>query len=179
MSKLKSDPLLAAAKVILALGVALFIFVMAMVLIGIGAVLTVQRDEILAKLAQAGAPDGAYWVVVLALVLIEALMFIGLRFVLELSGIVKSVDRGDPFEPENANRLSRMGWLMVGGYVLGLVLGAIAAWIKEVAGDAGPLDMDANFDLGGGGILLILTLFILARVFRQGTAMREELEGTV
>ena len=96
-----------------------------------------------------------------------------------MRGIVHSVDGGDPFEPENANRLSRMGWLMVGGYALGLVLGALATWIKAVGGDAGKLEIEANMDLGGGGILLILTLFILARVFRHGAAMREELEGTV
>lgn len=179
MSKWKSDPLLAAAKVILSLGIVMFIFVMAMVLIGIGALLTVQRGEILAELARAGAPDSAYWAVVAALVLIGGLMFVGLRFVLELLGVVRSVDQGDPFEPANARRLERMGWLTVGGYALGLVLGAIAAWIGTVAGDAGPLDVDTDFDLGGGGILLILTLFILARVFRHGAAMREDLEGTV
>jgi hypothetical protein len=40
---------------------------------------------------------------------------------------------------------------------------------------------DADFDFGVslGGLLLALTLFILARVFRQGAAMREDLEGTV
>lgn len=174
-----NDWLLAAAKVILALGVALLIFVVAMVLIGIGALLTVQRGEILADLARAGAPDSAYWAVVAALVLIGGLMLLALRFVLELSDIVRSVDKGDPFEPANARRLQRMGWLTVGLYALGLLLGAIVAWIRTVAEDAGPLDVDADFDLGGGGILLILTLFVLARVFRHGAAMREELEGTV
>ena len=109
-----NDWLLAAAKVILALGVALLIFVVAMVLIGIGALLTVQRGEILADLARAGAPDSAYWAVVAALVLIGGLMLLALRFVLELSDIVRSVDKGDPFEPANARRLQRMGWLTVG-----------------------------------------------------------------
>ena len=33
--------------------------------------------------------------------------------------------------------------------------------------------------LDGGSILLTLILFILARVFRHGAAMREDLEGTV
>ena len=37
--------------------------------------------------------------------------------------------------------------------------------------------MEASFDFGG--LILILTLFILARVFRHGAAMREDLEGTV
>jgi hypothetical protein len=30
-----------------------------------------------------------------------------------------------------------------------------------------------------GGIILVLTLFVLARVFKHGAAMREDLEGTV
>ena len=141
--------------------------------------LDVQRGDILADLARAGAPEGAFWAVVAALVLIGGLMLLALRFVLELSGIVRSVDRGDPFEPATAQRLQRMGWLTVGLYALGLLLGGIVAWIRTVAEGANPLEVDADFDFGGGGILLILTLFILARVFRHGAAMREELEGTV
>ena len=85
MSRSTKDPLLNVASVILALGVVLFIFVAAMVLIGLGAVLTVQRAELLARLAEAGAPDSAYWAIVVVLVLVEALMIIALRFVLELS----------------------------------------------------------------------------------------------
>jgi hypothetical protein len=102
-----------------------------------------------------------------------------MRFLLELGGIVKSVERGDPFEPANADRLSRMGWIAVAGYAIATVIGSIAAWIKSVAGEAGNhIDVD-DVGLDGGGILLILVLFILARVFRHGAAMREDLEGTV
>src|SRR5688572_28500300 len=79
MSKLTSDPLLAAAKVILALGEALFVFVLAVVLLAIGAILTVRRGEILAELAAAWAPDGAYWAIVVALVLIGGVMVLCLR----------------------------------------------------------------------------------------------------
>jgi hypothetical protein len=105
------------------------------------------------------------------------MLFLALRFTLELRGIVRSVEHGDPFEPANADRLSRMGWLTVAAFALGIVIGSIVAWIKSVAEGAG--DIDVDFGLGGGGIMLILVLFILARVFRQGAAMREELEGTV
>ena len=114
MSRSTKDPLLNVASVILALGVVLFIFVAAMVLIGLGAVLTVQRAELLARLAEAGAPDSAYWAIVVVLVLVEALMIIALRFVLELSGIVKSVGRGDPFEPANADRLWELSIAAIG-----------------------------------------------------------------
>ena len=178
MSRSTKDPLLNVASVILALGVVLFIFVAAMVLIGLGAVLTVQRAELLARLAEAGAPDSAYWAIVVVLVLVEALMIIALRFVLELSGIVKSVGRGDPFEPANADRLWRMGWLTVAAHAAAIPAGAIGVWIKSVSGEAGKT-LDVEINLGSGGVLLILTLFILARVFRHGAVMREDLEGTV
>jgi len=39
--------------------------------------------------------------------------------------------------------------------------------------------MNIDGGLDGGSILLILILFILARVFREGARMRDELEGTV
>lgn len=43
---------------------------------------------------------------------------------------------------------------------------------------------ELHAEVGGGGIdasgiLLVILLFILARVFRKGTEMREDLEGTV
>ena len=178
MNRIKSDPLLAIAKVILALCIVLFIFLAAMMLIGLGALLTVGRGEIMAELATAGVPGSAYWAVAAVLALLVGLFLAVLRFLLELSGIVKSVDRGDPFEPENADRLSRMGWIAIGGYALAIAIGAIAAWIKSVAGEAGK-DINVDVGLDGGGVLLILVLFILARVFRHGSAMREDLEGTV
>ena len=178
MTRLKSDPLLAIAKVILALCIALFVFLAAMMVIGLGAMLTVGRSEVLAELAAEGVPANAYWAIAVVLVLLAGLFLAVLRFLLELNGIVKSVDRGDPFEPGNADRLSRMGWIAVGGYVLATGIGAIAAWIHSVAGEAGR-DLDVNIGLDGGGVVLIIVLFILARVFRQGAAMREDLEGTV
>ena len=176
MSKSANDPLLAVAKVILALFIVLMIFVLAMLVIGLGAVLTVQRGEILAEIAAAGAPPVAYWALVALLVLIAGIFCALLQFALELSGIVRSVDEGDPFRPENAGRLSRMGWLVTGVYVFGLLASRLAAWL---AGMTEKVRFADSLDLGAGGLFLILTLFILARVFRRGTEMREDLEGTV
>ena len=70
-----------------------------------------------------------------------------------------------------------MGWLMVLAYALAIATGVVVVWLARVVPDAA--DADIDLDLGGGSILLILVLFILARVFRQGAAMREDLEGTV
>lgn len=177
MNKLTRDPLMGSARLLLAILIGLTIFGMVMLAIGAGAILTVQRAEILTQLAQAGAPDSAVWAIVAVVVLLVGLLFLAYRFFRELYAIVGSVNEGDPFQPENGNRLSRMGWLALSGQIVGLPIMAIVSWFSQYIPDEGGIEMDVG--ISGGGILLVLTLFILARVFRKGAEMREELEGTV
>ena len=85
---------------------------------------------------------------------------------------------GDPFAPENGSRLSRMGWLAIGAQGIALALKGVVKVLEPYAIKAGkPIDLE--FDLDMSGVLLVLILFILARVFRHGAAMRADLEGTV
>ena len=92
-----------------------------------------------------------------------------------LDAIVNTVAAGDPFVPENADRLRNMGWLML---VIQLVMAPAMAWLEwcllTSLGQFGP-----DFHINGSGLLMVLTLFILARVFYHGAAMRQDLEGTV
>jgi len=113
--------------------------------------------------------------VVVLLVLAALFVFFG-----KLRAIINTVGEGEPFVPANAQRLSLMAWLMLGVQLLLFP----AAWLGKVVAEwANTLDdvhIAANgdgFDLTG--ILLVIILFILARVFRHGAAMREDLEGTV
>ncbi|HEX9805790.1 MAG TPA: DUF2975 domain-containing protein [Alteraurantiacibacter sp.] len=175
MTRFRQDPLLAGAKIMLSLLIALTIFLMAMMAIGVGVLLTVQRSELLAKLAEVDAPPLAYWSILLALVLLGAMFWLGFRFFRDLFAIIRSVEEGDPFRTENAALLQRMGWVTLGAQLIALVVGGIATALAPYAGEG----VDADIGMGGGGILLILTLFILARVFRKGAEMREDLEGTV
>jgi hypothetical protein len=91
-----------------------------------------------------------------------------------LLGIVETVRLGDPFVAENAARLQRIAWMVLGLELLHLAVGAIAAGVST---KAHPLDIDWNFSLTRW--LAVLLFFVLARVFEHGTRMREELEGTV
>lgn len=178
MKSIKTDPLLGAAKVVVVLSQIAIIFGMVMLGIGLGALLTVGRAEIMSEIAGAGAPPAALWLIALAMLVGFVILALALRFLKELRGIIDSVDEGDPFRPDNAVRLNRMGWIAVAGQVLVLPVAALAIWLapfaehveKEIHLDGGP---------DGGMILLTLILFILARVFRRGAEMREELEGTV
>lgn len=179
MTKLKlSDPLLNAAKVIIILICIALIFAMTMVGIGAGAIVSVGNAKVMEEFAKVGVPDSGLWLLLAVFGLIIVLLGIGYRFMSQLLKIVGSVAEGQPFAPDNADRLSRMGWMAVAGQAVVVPLMGITSWFKPYADKAGR-DIEVGFGIDLGTILLILVLFILARVFREGAAMREELEGTV
>jgi hypothetical protein len=91
-----------------------------------------------------------------------------------LLAIVGTVRTGDPFVAANADRLQTIAWALLTLQLLSLVIGAIA---KAVAIPGHPLDIDAGFSVNGW--LAVLLTFLLARVFAEGTLMRDDLEGTV
>ena len=91
-----------------------------------------------------------------------------------LLAMVETVRAGDPFVAENAVRLRAIGWALLVLQVLGLIIGAIA---NAVSTPAHPIDVDAGFSISGW--LAVLLTFLLARVFAEGTLMRDDLEGTV
>ncbi len=97
-----------------------------------------------------------------------------LRFLFELRGIIASVGTGDPFIPENASRLQRMAWLALAIQAIGAILASVA-WFMGDKIHA----MEIKISSSGNGFIMALVLFVLARVFREGTRMREELEGTI
>jgi hypothetical protein len=91
-----------------------------------------------------------------------------------LLAIVETVRAGDPFVAANAYRLQAIAWALLALQLLSVVIGAIA---KTVSTPAHPVDLDAGFSINGW--LAVLLTFLLARVFAEGTLMREDLEGTV
>jgi hypothetical protein len=96
------------------------------------------------------------------------------RLLSRLTAIVETVREGDPFVAANAERLNRIAWITVGLQVLHVLIGAVAS---AVSTPAHPLDINSDFNLTPW--LWILLIFVLARVFEEGTRMREELAGTV
>lgn len=170
------DPLLAAAKIVVGAFIGLFGFVAVMVGIGFFAVLTINRGEVIAKLAAAGLGPSDLPLILLALALVMAMFVLALMFMRELLRIVVSVERSDPFVPANARRLERMGWLNLTIQCVLFLLAGIGVMLGDLR--SALLAEDA-INLGVAAIVLTLVLFVLARVFRVGSEMREELEGTV
>ena len=91
-----------------------------------------------------------------------------------LRAIVETVRGGDPFVAANAARLQAIAWALLAVQLLSLVIGAVA---KAVSTPAHPVALDAGVSINGW--LAVLLTFLLARVFADGTRMREDLEGTV
>lgn len=172
----RRDPLLALSRLLIGALIGIFTFAGVVVAIGFVAVLTVERKELLAKLAASAVPADSIAEVQLGIALIVAIMVIGVLFMREMFRIVGSVEEGNPFDAVNADRLRRMGWLTIASQGVLLALAAIAS---DIGGYKQALLAEDALNAAIGGFLLALVLFILARVFRIGAAMREELEGTV
>ncbi|HVR91678.1 MAG TPA: DUF2975 domain-containing protein [Novosphingobium sp.] len=91
-----------------------------------------------------------------------------------LVAMVETVRRGDPFIAANAYRLNAIAWALLALQLVGLVIGGIG---EAISTPANPVNLDAGFSTSGW--LAVLLTFVLARVFAEGTLMREDLEGTV
>lgn len=170
MSELKNDPLLGIARALIGFTIALLGVVSATMTICIVSALTFHREFLTAELARQGVPEPGLTMVVLLIALILVLCIMGIIFLRHLYRMVQSVKLGDPFNPVNADRLRAMGWLTLIAQPIFWLIRVAAHWFEK---------FDVNVSLNLSGFLFAITLFILARVFRTGAAMREELEGTV
>jgi hypothetical protein len=140
------------------------------------------QDSINAEVAAEFGPAAVSLPVLPVIALLAcALTVVALVFLFfgKLRGIIDTVAAGDPFVPDDADRLSAMGWLQIGIYLASLATSGAAALVASWASQFTDVTIKASLDVDVPTVLLVLVLFILARVFRHGAAMREDLEGTV
>jgi len=142
------------------------------------ALLVVMPNEqwIMSAFKLSPSPDADRLVMGLRVIAVLGLATIPLNYVVlkRLLAIVETVREGDPFVAANAVRLQTIAWTLFTLQLFSLVIGAIA---KSVSTPAHPLHLDAGFSINGW--LAVLLTFLLARVFAEGTLMREDLKGTV
>jgi hypothetical protein len=111
---------------------------------------------------------------------LQLLMLLGLamavatdRLLAPLAQIIASAGAGDPFVSANARRLQTIGWALLALQLLDIP-GALIQKFFPSLGSAAP---DVTFSPGGW--IAVLMVFVLSRVFAAGSAMRDDLEGTV
>lgn len=180
MTSERHDPLLLGAKTLIWLFIGVLGFALIFVGIGIPAA-AIFQGQILAEAAAKGVDVGPELIgaILIALISVFALLAAATYFLVLLNRIVDSVKQGDPFIAINAARLSRMGWLTLASQAIIIPISAVALWIDTMFGHIEGVGINADIDFSLEGLLLALVLFILARVFKHGAAMREDLEGTV
>jgi len=122
------------------------------------------------------SPDADRLILGLRAIAVLGLAVIPLNYAVlkRLLAIVETVRAGDPFVAANAYRLQAIAWTLLALQLLSVVIGTIG---KSVSTPAHPVHLDAGFSINGW--LAVLLTFLLARVFAEGTVMREDLEGTV
>jgi hypothetical protein len=91
-----------------------------------------------------------------------------------LLAIIETVRGGDPFIAANADRLQTIAWVLLALQLVSLVIGGIG---EAISTPAHPLHLDAGVSVSGW--LAVILTFVLARVFAEGTLMRNDLTGTV
>ena len=173
-----NDPLLAIGRIIILIGQAIMGFAAAVLVVGIPLVIFLRDKATVEVRAELGNPDFVFptLAVVLVMLLAMAIVVMAFLFLDRMRRIVDTVGEGDPFKPENAQRLTSMAWLMLGIQVLAIPAAGAGLYISKLMEET-DATVDASIDLSG--VVMVVTLFILARVFRKGTEMRADLEGTV
>ena len=185
MSLFKTDPLLAFCRLI-----AWFILIWAAggaLATLCGAVVSLVNGEWVVGVLRSAYPklkaEGLILPFFFAMAFMTGAMALLVRFMLYLIDIINSVARGEAFTLLNALRIKAMAWISLIGMPLGFGISAALGILVE---RLGPRDPEAGiristFDGGFGPsqILMTLLLFVLARLFAQAAAMRDEIEGTV
>ena len=136
-----------------------------------------RHNDVARDLAASGIEPGALQWMVLLCVLGIAMAVLGFFFFRHLRRIVDSVSEGDPFVPVNADRLYAMGWLSLGLQAVIMMATPLMIWFDALPQKPNVHHNDTGLSIGA--LVTALLLFVLARVFRVGSQMREDLEGTV
>ncbi|MGB7409015.1 MAG: DUF2975 domain-containing protein [Pontixanthobacter sp.] len=185
MNTIVKDPLLATGRIITLIAQAL-LAVGALGCFAAAVVIPFARDSITSELreefdsASLVFPASQVTGLMILAVVVLILTFV---FFKRLRAVIDTVGLGDPFQHENARRLTDMAWLMLAAQIMSAIAAFVGVrvilWLAQYD-DELPASVAEEIDwVDFGSVVLVIVLFILARVFRHGAAMRDDLEGTV
>jgi Protein of unknown function (DUF2975) len=140
--------------------------------IGLAASLSGGATEIsgIKALAEGVMPGQLVIGLVGLMVIVPGVIFI----CLQLRRILLTLADGDPFVPENARRLSRIGIAIAAMELLRVVTVLVVSAVPTLVGDEPPR-LSTQFILW----ISVAALFVLSQVFREGTRLRDEEKMTI
>jgi hypothetical protein len=113
-------------------------------------------------------PTMRLWVVI-ALPMFAAIHVMASR----LLAMIETARAGDPFAPENATRMRTIAWCLLVVQLFELACGIFIRVLERAGADIGDWDPSLS------GWVAVLLLFVLARVFEEGSRIRADLEAVV
>ncbi len=93
---------------------------------------------------------------------------------MQLRRILLTLADGDPFVPENARRLSRVGIAIAVMELIRIATVMVVSTVPTLVGDEPPR-LSTQFILW----ISVAALFVLSQVFREGTRLRDEEKMTI
>lgn len=154
---------------------ALIVFSMAIgVILVVAFVVSFVFEGAMANLYRRHSMDAAILIPTARVWMLIGLSYLAVLYALlsRLLEIVETVRVGDPFVPENAVRLKKIAWFLLIMQLLQLSFGVVA----KVAATA---DAHIYWRFSISGWVAVVLLFVLARVFEEGTRIRDNLEAMI
>ena len=139
-------------------------------------ILSVSSDRFLAALGRIYEPNGAELTLQTLqglAVLITPTTYAAHRIFTAIGQIIDRAIAGDPFAVNNAALLRIIGWALLAIQVLDLAAGYLVMRFSEATGEYW------GWSAAVTGWLAALLMFVLARIFEHGAALRDDLQGTV
>lgn len=143
-------------------------------LLFVGALLAMP-DFMAAQLSEDFGRDGdAVRIALVGVLVIGSICAVPVHVIFtRIIAMIDTVRAATPFAPVNADRLRQIAWAMLALQIIDLGYGWFATRLSAATGEF----MAWQFSITGW--LAVLLLFVLARVFQQGAALQDEIEGTV
>ena len=111
---------------------------------------------------------------------IGSILCIGVMIVCAyLRGVFETLVAGDPFVPENATRFTAIAIVLAVMETSAMFVAAIVSLVFGVLAPSGPPVAFQFPNINYPVWLAVVTLWVLAQVFREGAAMREEQKMTI
>ncbi len=108
------------------------------------------------------------------------ILCVGVMFVCAyLRGVFETLVEGDPFVPENARRLRAIALVLAIVEIVRMCVNLLAGFLLSVLGAPEQKELAVNLTVNLSVWFSVLTLVVLAQVFKEGAAMREEQKMTV
>ena len=111
----------------------------------------------------------------------EVLLFVFLFGLLTLRSLFVSLNEGSTFTEQNAQRLTKVGYVLIGFHIISPILQYVGSRImlNDIALNVPGVSLYPGFELNVGGLFAGAAIIVLSGVLREATSIHQEQELTI